>query len=239
MARAWTIVRLESTDSTNEEAWRRQVVAPDGLVVVAGRQTAGRGRFGRRWYSPEGGLWMSLLLRPSLPAERTVLVTVATALAMRQAVQDLGLPEARIRFPNDVVVRDRKICGILAESRQPGVLVVGVGLNVNVPSFPQDVPEATSLSRELGRPVPLKQAERASLDALSRWLDRLDDEAALAEAWRRYSAVRGRAVVLHDGPHPREGVVVDLDPLLGLILRQPDGTLVHLPAEHVADLRPL
>lgn len=234
------VIRLERVDSTNEEAWRREASAPDGLVIVAREQTAGRGRFGRSWHSPAGGLWMSVLWRePDLPPERTPLVPVAAALAARDAAAMLGATAARIRFPNDIVVEDRKMCGILVESRRAGVYVLGIGWNVNVRGFPEDLTDAVSLVHVLGREVPLERAEAALREALRARRRDLRDPERCARDWRAASALRGRAVRLRAGAEDLRGTVEDEHPLRGIRLRLEDGTVRTVRAEHVADVRPL
>src|SRR5437763_9636755 len=124
--------RLGELDSANRHALElaRQGV-PEGLVVVADHQTAGRGRLGRSWEAPPGSsLLMSVLLRPSLAPERLHLTTVAVALAAADACEEVAGFRPALKWPNDLVVDDRKLGGILAEVPEPGAVVVGLGLNV-------------------------------------------------------------------------------------------------------------
>src|SRR5689334_10678627 len=136
---AFTDVRwFAELDSTNrylvDEA---RAGAPAGVVAVADHQTAGRGRLGRTWIAPPGAaLLVSVLLRPRLPADRVHLVTLAAALALVDALPDAG---ARIKWPNDVVVDDRKLAGILAEADSGGAVVVGMGCNVRDDWFPEEL----------------------------------------------------------------------------------------------------
>jgi BirA family transcriptional regulator, biotin operon repressor / biotin---[acetyl-CoA-carboxylase] ligase len=149
--------------------------APEGALVVAEEQTAGRGRLGRRWFAPAGtSLLCSLQLRPDTPTERLPELTGVAARACADAIAALTGLEPALKFPNDVLVGARKVAGILAEARD-GRVVLGVGINVNVPAdeLPEDVDRpATSLLVETGR-----ELDRAEL--LAELLERLE---------RRYDA---------------------------------------------------
>lgn len=132
--------------------------ASEGTLVVAEEQTSGRGRLGRNWYSPAGkGLWFSIVLKPSLLAEEVVTISLAAALGVAEVLRDrYGIP-AELKWPNDIVVRSRKICGILTEgdflTGEIESVVVGIGINVlNTPDdFPQDLKKtATSVWMETG-----------------------------------------------------------------------------------------
>ena len=125
----------ESLPSTNDVALRlADVGVPEGTVIVAEEQTAGRGRRGRAWASPRGGIWLSVILRPGIPVERVPLIALSAAAATAQAIREAtGLP-ARVKWPNDVLVDGKKIVGILAEAGAGGEwVVVGIGINANIP----------------------------------------------------------------------------------------------------------
>lgn len=149
--------------------------APEGAIVVAGEQTAGRGRLGRRWLAPAGtSLLCSVQLRPDVPGERLPELTGVAARAVGEAVEALTGLRAELKFPNDVLVGDRKVAGVLAEARE-GRVVLGMGINVNVPEseLPQEVDRpATSLLVETGH-----ELERAELliELLERLERRYDD----------------------------------------------------------------
>jgi BirA family biotin operon repressor/biotin-[acetyl-CoA-carboxylase] ligase len=149
--------------------------APEGALVAAGEQTAGRGRLGRRWLAPAGtSLLCSLQLRPAIASERLPELTGVASLACAEAIAALTGVEPKLKFPNDVLVGDRKLAGILAEARE-GRVVLGIGVNVNVPAeeLPQEVDRpATSVLVETGR-----ELDRAEL--LAELLERLE---------RRYDA---------------------------------------------------
>jgi len=211
------IVRKAVVESTMDEAWASaREGAAEGLVILAGKQRAGRGRYGRRWVSAQGGdVLMSVLLRPDERVAGQLLMMAA--LAGSRAVDALTGVRSTIKWPNDVRVEGRKVCGVLAESESgpEGIAaVVGIGLNVNSgpPEWPDDVAgTATSLCLVAGRPVPTEDAVSAlldELDALYRflrsggsvrdaWAERLDTIGSEVEvAWRSeagVAAIRGRA----------------------------------------------
>ncbi|MCH5211671.1 MAG: biotin--[acetyl-CoA-carboxylase] ligase [Oscillospiraceae bacterium] len=139
------------TDSTNEAA-KRDSSSPDGSLYIAGIQTAGKGRLGRGWESPEGaGIWMSLLLKPDIAPQDISEITLIAGIAVCRAAGK----GAEIKWPNDIVIGSRKICGILtemsAEIERVNHIVCGIGINVNTPSFPPELQnKATSLLIETG-----------------------------------------------------------------------------------------
>ena len=155
------ILYQEEIDSTNTEAKRQALEENHGLLIIAEEQTLGRGRRGRSWNSPKGtGIWMSLLLQPKeilIQSEKTVLsakkasmLTLVTALSVAEAISEETGLEAFIKWPNDIVINNRKACGILTEmsADNDGIhyVVIGIGINVNTREFPEEIREiATSL----------------------------------------------------------------------------------------------
>jgi BirA family biotin operon repressor/biotin-[acetyl-CoA-carboxylase] ligase len=150
--------------------------APEGALVVAEEQTAGRGRLGRRWLAPAGtSLLCSLQLRPTVDTERLPELTGVAARACAEAIAALTGLEPALKYPNDVLVHGRKVAGILAEARE-GRIVLGIGINVNITAdeLPQDVDRAaTSLLVESGR-------EHDRVELLAELLERLERR---YEAW--------------------------------------------------------
>lgn len=238
----------DETESTNDDAAQRAADgAPEGLVVVAGSQRAGRGRLGRQWQSPAGaGLYFSTIVRPQQGrgARETSLLTLAAGVAVADAVQALSGLRCALKWPNDVVVsrgsdpagawRRAKLCGILAEASTSGdglhYVVVGIGINVRRDAVTdQIVPAATSIEHETG-----KHIDRAEL--LARCLTHLEIEidalrtsplaaSDLLERWReRARASFGRAVVWEGPQGMREGRTIDIDEDGALRIATPHGT---------------
>jgi len=224
------LIWLEEVDSTNTYA--KELAArggADGTVVMADCQTAGRGRRERTFQSPRGkGLYLTVLLRPQLPPERLLPVTALAGVAVCAAVERVCGLRPGLKWPNDPVLGGRKLCGILTELTGEGALVLGIGVNVaqRAEDFTPDVAAmATSLERELGRPV-----SRAALAAaLIRELDRMyadlraGDLTAYLSAYRRDCVNLGRQVQLI-GPAGRETVTaVGIDDDFGLTVRNGAG----------------
>lgn len=149
---------FESVDSTNNVVkLMAEEGAEHGTVVVADVQTAGRGRIGREWTSPKnGGIWMSVLLRPDIRPENASRLTLVAAMAVRETLAKKTGVDCWIKWPNDIVTNGKKICGILTEMKsqagEVNYIVVGIGINVNIERFPEELTEtASSLYIETGR----------------------------------------------------------------------------------------
>jgi BirA family transcriptional regulator, biotin operon repressor / biotin---[acetyl-CoA-carboxylase] ligase len=211
----WTDARLRGTrfsdvrwferiDSTNRYLLDcAGAGADEGTVAVADEQTAGRGRLGRTWVAPAGSaLLVSVLLRPRLPAERTHLVTLAAGLAALEAVGELSELQAGLKWPNDVVVDDRKLAGILAEGDGAGAVIVGMGCNVRPDVLPAELAAiATAV------PVDRKELLVAWLRAYDARLAALDSVVAAAIA---RSATLGRRVRVELANETFEGTATSL-----------------------------
>jgi BirA family biotin operon repressor/biotin-[acetyl-CoA-carboxylase] ligase len=225
----WTVHAFGTVASTNEVAQRLAAAgAPEGSLVIAATQTRGRGRRGNRWESPPGGLWFSLVLRPHLPPEEASGLSVVAAVAVARAARDVARVDARIKWPNDVHVGGRKLGGVMVESAGEEALVLGVGVNVNIP--PDELPEArwyetTSLLAETGRRIALAAF-------LGRVLGRLEtgyfryrgpDRGELVREWRELSLVLGEQVVVGRGGEVIEGTVFGLEDDGSLVVRLADG----------------
>ena len=230
------LVCLEEVDSTNNYAKTLAASgAPDGTVVVADGQTAGRGRMDRAFLSPKGkGIYLTALLRPELPPERLMSVTAMAGVAVCQAVEEVCGVRPGLKWPNDPILNGKKLSGILtelsleAESGHLQYLVVGIGVNVSQTpeDFSPQVREiATSLTQELGRPVgrcDLAAAEIRALDRLYGALAAGDTAAYLAD-YRSRCVNLGRQVQLI-GPQGRtRALALDVDDQFGLVVRLESG----------------
>ncbi len=210
--------------------------APEGTVVVAEVQTAGRGRLGRTWVSPKGGLYLSVLLRPIVgPHEVPKLSLVGAVAAARAVERTCGLPVG-LRWPNDLVVNRKKVGGVLAEAGPDAWWVVlGIGLNVNIPT--SVLPEgATSLEAEGRKPVDLEAlfcAVCVELE-LAYELFRGEGFSTLLRWWRDRSTTLGRRVRVHVPSGTYEGLAEDVDEDGALLLRLPDGSVKRIVAGELA-----
>ncbi|HMK45943.1 MAG TPA: biotin--[acetyl-CoA-carboxylase] ligase [Methanocella sp.] len=222
------VVHFSSTSSTNIVA--RQMAErsiDEGAVVISETQTRGKGRQGRKWVTRPGGIWLSLVLKPKIDPAHAASITLLAAVSVTKALRGLGL-EAVIKWPNDVLVNGKKICGILtemsAETDAVNFVVLGIGINVN-----NDVPleTATSAKTELGRQVDRLKLVQSLLEALD------EDYAAFREngflpilwSWRRYSDTLGRSVeVTYQGETVR-GMAQDVADDGSLIVKLQDGEI--------------
>ena len=230
------VVLLDETGSTNDDARRlAQEGAPEGTVVLARSQRAGRGRLGRTWHSPGGtGLYLSILLRPEEPLDRVGRYALVAAVATVETCRAAGASGARIKWPNDVLVADAKLAGILAELRSGGLtaeLVLGFGINLRAPEggFAEEIAErATSLAAVSGSDVERAATAVALVRAFDLWVGRLraGDWDGVRNAFVSYApGVTGSAVTLHGG---RRGVTRGLDDSGALRVDTGDGVhLVH------------
>lgn len=154
------LVFLDMVDSTNTRAKQlAEAGAPDGTLVVAETQSSAKGRRGRSWMAPSGsGVWFSLLLRPKIAPEHASMLTLVAAMAVEKGIRDLAGIEGRIKWPNDIVIEGKKICGILTEMSADmddvNHVVVGIGINANIREFPEELRDkATSLLLVSGQMV--------------------------------------------------------------------------------------
>jgi BirA family biotin operon repressor/biotin-[acetyl-CoA-carboxylase] ligase len=221
------ITRLAVTTSTNDVA----ATLPEGSVVVADRQTAGRGRRGRAWFSPPGsGLYASVVLAPvrsADPVRATQLLTIAAGVGIAEGIADATALQADLKWPNDLYIGRRKLGGILAEASTTGEsidrVVLGFGINIAAAAYPPDVADrATSIQTELGREVDREAVLSGTLTALAR---RYDDLVAgkfgdILDAWRRRAPNASGARVTWAGPMgPLDATTAGVDEEGALLVR--------------------
>ncbi|MGE5311865.1 MAG: biotin--[acetyl-CoA-carboxylase] ligase [Nitrospirota bacterium] len=239
---------FQDLDSTNRVAQElaRQGEA-EGTAVLAERQLSGRGRQGRTWHSPAGvGLYYSLILRPALPPNQVQLLTLAVAVAVVRAISAQTGLSPKIKWPNDILIRGKKVAGILIEAEaaaeQIAYAVVGVGINVNHTAADLGRPLealATSLRLEVGRLV-----ERSALAAelfaeLENWYERLKmgNSSLILDEWRGHAATLGRQVRVLLGQTTVEGTALDINNEGALVVERRDGSRTVVHAGDVEHLR--
>ena len=240
-----TILYFDTINSTNT-CLKEQVQcgAADGTVVIAGHQTAGRGRMTRSFESPEGkGIYLSVLLRPKLPPERLLPLTALAGIAVCDAVERVCGVRPGVKWPNDAVLNGKKLCGILTELVMDGAepcIVLGVGVNLSQTAgdfSPEVAAIATSLSVEVGKPV----GSAALIAALLEEIDRLyialkrEDLSAYLAAYRRDCVNLGKQVQLIAPEGTREAAAaLDVDEAFGLIVQTAEGTVKTVRAGEVS-----
>lgn len=226
-----TIYFYEETDTTNNRARELALEgAPEGTLVVAEKQTAGRGRRGKVWESPLGtGIWMSLVLRPQIaPAEASVL-TLLCGLATAEAIEaETGL-SAGIKWPNDILINGKKAVGILTEMdcemSEVHFVIPGIGINVNTASFPPEIAEiATSLYLECGKTVSRRRLVHKVLERLEEHYEtflRTGSFAVMLEDYRKHCITLGKEVHVL-GREPFFAEALDITPEGELLVRRAD-----------------
>jgi len=222
---------LDSTNSTAKELARAG--AEEGTIVIARTQNQGRGRFDRIWQSPEGGIYLSFILRPRISAEKTSLLPFVAALALTKTIESYGL-HATIKWPNDVRVNGKKIAGILLESEIIGqainYVVVGIGMNLNIDitHFSMDIqPRSTSMIHELGNPVDYHEFLRKFFIQfgsfyklfIEQQYDRIIDE------WKTHTDTLGKTIRVQTSTETIQGIASDIDLSGFLLLRTERGEI--------------
>jgi BirA family biotin operon repressor/biotin-[acetyl-CoA-carboxylase] ligase len=243
-----TVLRFDSLPSTNTEALRQASHgAPEGLCVVAREQTEGRGRLGRAWASPAGaGLYCSILLRPRLDARQWPLLPLAAALSVADALQETCstlVPD--IKWPNDIHVGGRKVCGILAESAETPegrACVLGIGINLRARAYPPELAAtATSVEEETGVAPDAEVLLRELVRAVARRYALLQEasgaSAVVAEWSARSSYTEGRRVRVALGAETFEGTTRGLEADGALRVETDEGALRIVRAGDVSALR--
>ncbi len=240
-----TVETAQQVDSTNNVLKRRgEEGAPEGMVLAANEQTAGKGRHSRSFFSPSGmGVYFSILLRPALPVEDALFITTAAAVAVAGAVRAVTGRDAGIKWVNDVFVDGRKICGILTEGSmdlETGGLqyaVLGIGINVECP--PQGFPE--SIRDVAGALYPWGEADgivrgRLVAEVLNRFLEYYDmlPSHGFMEAYRTYSIITGKDILVLKAGGSREARALAIDDDAHLLVEYADGSRESLSSGEVS-----
>ena len=248
------VYAFQQVGSTMEVAHRLAAEgAPEGALVVAARQEQGRGRLGRAWASPEGGVYLSLILRPMRPPSETPQLALVAGLAAAEAIRDSACLYPSIRWPNDHLLREKKVGGILTEQKVPGTLgggavenslsarfVVVIGIGVNVSSDPASLPEgSTSLAAEGASHVSREEVIAGLCRRFSAWYDVWTRQgfAPIREALRPWMGLFGHPVHLTAGTERLEGTASDLDESGRLVVRLDSGILRQFEMGEVTLLR--
>jgi len=234
---------FDTVGSTNDEARRlAEAEACEGQVVFAKQQTRGRGRYGRRWHSPPGNLYASVLLRPGRPPGEAAQLSLIAGLALGEAIERFAPPglDLALKWPNDVLVRGAKTAGVLLESGNGADGAsdwVIVGSGVNIEHCPDHVPYPATALRHEGFPAGLGPLDllEAYLERLAAWLARwrADDWSDIRAAWRARSYGLGRDIRLRLAKEELSGRFIDLTCSGSLLLEQADGVRREIAAGDV------
>ncbi|MCJ7616385.1 MAG: biotin--[acetyl-CoA-carboxylase] ligase [Desulfobacterales bacterium] len=233
------IIFLNETDSTNTRAKELAAQgAPEGTLVIAEKQTEGRGRRGRSWFSPPGGgIYFSLILRPVISPGETPKITLMTAVVLAETLISLMKLKLRIKWPNDILVNGKKLAGILTEISTEmdavNYIIVGLGLNVNTQfeKFPQDIKEnATSILIENGKQFPRVRLIQHYLKLYEIYYDMFknNDFEPIMKRWRELADIIGKQIRVDVIGKTHIGKVVDVDNDGVLILKDDQGRLQRI-----------
>lgn len=223
--------------STNDVARKlAQQGADEGTLVVAEEQTSGRGRRGRNWLSPAGtGIFASLVLRPNLLPAQAPVLTLTAAVAGAEAIRQLTNLPVGIKWPNDLLINGRKVAGILteisAEIDSIFYVIIGIGINVNTNSFPDELKDiATSLAREGGQAVSRQRLLQLFLLRLEKWYYSLLEggQDKVLDRWRELSVTLGRQVTIFSPNFTVQGLALDIDQEGALLLQTADHKIVRI-----------
>ncbi|MDK6029414.1 biotin--[acetyl-CoA-carboxylase] ligase [Ignisphaera sp. 4213-co] len=233
---------MDVCDSTQDVAFALALSgASEGVVVVAEELRLGRGRMGRRWVASRGGLWMSIVLRPE-SFRNMQLLSLASAVAVAKAIRNLLSVDARVKWPNDVLVNDKKVAGILVEGYAKtsyNFVVLGIGVNVNNDLPPDLQNTATTLKSVVGAEVSRKSLLLKILENIDEVYAKLKQGMAsdILNEWRKYSSTLGRMVrvVTRDGV--LEGFAEDIEDDGALRIRTREGEAIRVYEGDIIHLR--
>ncbi len=229
----YRVTHFKEINSTNTYAVElAKQGEPQGRVIIADSQTGGRGRKGRSFYSPQGGLYMSVILRPQLNAEEALLITPAVACAVAKALQKLSGKKMGIKWVNDIFCGGKKVCGILTEAKVNfdndalEYAVVGVGVNLFAPNggYPKEIENIAGavFNTEITEAEKLQTAEEI-LNAITAEINSIKTKEFLAE-YKAKSVLLGKQVTLLSTP-PQTGIAIDIDDKARLIVKTATATL--------------
>ena len=238
------VVLLEETGSTNVEAARLAQQGRDhGTVVIADRQTCGKGRRGRSWHTPGNtSIAMSFLLKPQLEAEYASMLTLVQAMAVAEAVEEVTALKSQIKWPNDILINEKKVCGILTEMNLNGSeiasVIIGTGINVNQESFPEEIREiATSLKKESGEEQCREKLVGVLCKKFEQYYEQFlttKDLSGIVEEYNARLVSAGRSVRVLDPKGEYTGEAMGINAQGELQVRQDNGNVINVYAGEVS-----
>ncbi|GBD96439.1 bifunctional ligase/repressor BirA [bacterium BMS3Abin06] len=243
------IIFFESVPSTNDKAFEigQQKENPEGIVVIADSQTCGKGRLGRRWISPPGvNLYFTVLLKPPFPLKESFILALAAAVAATTAIRKYTGLDARIKWPNDILINNRKSCGILTEMKSGkdriNLMAVGIGVNVNMlpDAFTDDIkPFTTSLKIESGLSFERDKLLREILAELEKAYKNLltGNKRALINDWLRLNCTIGNEISVQSRTGIISGIAAGINDNGELLVRPSSGEIERVSAGDVTILK--
>lgn len=229
---------LKSTNiRAKEKALHGAEEISEGTLIVAERQSAGKGRLGREWFSPVGGIWFSVILYPQLSPSYISRITLMTAVAVVKSIKICTQIKSQIKWPNDILINEKKVCGILTEmSAELDIInwvVVGIGINVNIEhrEFPEDIQENTiSLKETSGKEISRVKLAQTFLQEFEKYYEILKrrEFSSILKEWKLYSHTLGKKIRVDIGERIITGEAVDINEEGSLILKKEDGELLEI-----------
>ncbi|MFQ5978456.1 MAG: biotin--[acetyl-CoA-carboxylase] ligase [Candidatus Hodarchaeales archaeon] len=243
------IFYYHEVNSTNVVAQKLvQQDTGNGTAIISSIQTAGRGRLGRNWESPSGGIWLSIVLYPPPQATNLSLITIVAAVAVARTVEKVLGIEAEIKWPNDILVGGMKVCGILCEllSGPSGwAIIAGVGINLNIDK--EDLPiletyPAGSLKmfarKEISEERFMVHFFRNFNESYSNFLRGDQGRKRLLDRWRKHAEMLGKRIIIKLGDELLEGIAKDVDNNGYLVFKAPNGEITHIMAGDITRIEP-
>ncbi len=240
------IIHHFSTLGSTNDYLKEMIDAPEFTCVVADEQTAGRGRHARAWHSAPGdGLYLSVLLRLQASSSKIPLLSLMSGIAVAEVLIQLGVAGVDIKWPNDLLVNERKICGVLVEGVSAGSnahrIILGIGVNLNHQSFPAELSQtATSYQIETGNPVGIGDFRDRLLDRIAHWYEqwKRDDGRAIVNRWQELSSyAKNKKVVVTLDDEQIAGVTAGLTETGALRVMTGAGELKNIFAGEVRKMR--
>lgn len=208
-----------------------------GTIVIARKQKRGKGRMGRTWISPEGGLWMSIIFRPKFNVNNIIFTQFMGALAIAEAIMEITNIRCALKWPNDVMINEKKVCGILVDvnlESKDKVIVMGVGLNANIETssvndnLTDNSIKATSLKKEYGNDIDLVHLTKAIIDRVEYYYYELlstGKTLEIIDLWKKNSDIIGKKGVVYDGNKKVVGKVINIDKDGSLLMKLEDSSI--------------
>lgn len=232
-----TIKYYREVRSTNSIAASMADAVEDGTTIISEIQTRGRGRIGRTWVSPKGGIWLSIVLKPKIPVSRAYRLTIAAGLAAVKTIRTYKI-DAKIKWPNDIIIGNKKVCGILtetkAEAEQIKYAILGIGVDANIDTrlFPEEIRDSsTSLQTELGGAIDRVWFTKRLLTSFEYEYLRLYKQfPQILDEWRYFLATIGKRVQINNPSTAIYGKAVGVDREGALIIKCDDGFIERVVA---------
>lgn len=207
----------------------------NGAVVISEKQTKARGRSGKNWESPLGGVWLSIILNPNVNHSKIPLITLATGVAVENTLKRIGVKNAEIKWPNDILIHGKKVCGILTEAItsfntiESVIIGVGIDANISIENFPEELREnMTTLNDEIGEKVDENLLIKLFLEEFEKINEQFINEEyeTILKEWRKNSYTIGKIVEVHEPfSKPYDGYVLGISRDGSLVVEKIDGTL--------------